>query len=293
MIKEIYAKTLLSSSKIPDPYFGIKYTLNIYRGCQHKCIYCDSRSKCYQVNNFEDDIEVKVNAIELLTKELKNKRVKGTVGTGSMNDPYMPIEKERKLTRKVLETIKYYKFPVHIITKGTLVTRDIDILKEINKVYAAVSFTITTYKDDLSRKIEPFAPKTSERLKTLTLLSTENIYTGVTLMPLLPYINTELKNVENILNASKENGAKYIIPFFGLTLREGSREYFYKKLDEDFSDLKEKYIHTFGEKYECLPDNYQQLYDFVKNWSIKNNMPLKMNFYKNTQENISQINLFE
>src|SRR5512140_1498109 len=157
MIKDITAKTLLSSAKQPDPWFGIKYTMNLYRGCMHQCIYCDSRSECYQIENFTD-VLVKVNAIDLLRKELPRKRVKGTIGTGSMSDPYLPLEATLNLTGRALEVIAQQQFPLHALTKSDLVLRDLETLREISRVYAAVSFTITTADDDLGRKLEPGAP---------------------------------------------------------------------------------------------------------------------------------------
>src|SRR5512136_875013 len=187
MIKEIQAQVLLSSAKRPDPWFGIKYTMNLYRGCQHQCIYCDSRSECYQIENFAD-ILIKANAIDLLRKELARKRVRGTVGTGSMNDPYMPLEATVNLTRRALEVIAEFRFPVHIITKSALVLRDLDLLKEIGRLYAAVTFTITTYDDGLSKMLEPGAPVSSRRLAAMQTLSAAGILTGVALMPVLPFI---------------------------------------------------------------------------------------------------------
>ena len=162
MIKEIYAKTILNHVKQPDTYFGLKYNMNLYRGCQHQCIYCDSRSDCYQIENFSD-IHVKVNAVDLLADILPRKRVRGTIGFGSMNDPYMPVERAYQLCCRSLEVISKYQFPVHIITKSDLVLRDIVLLKEINQVYAAVSFTITAAEDELSKQIEPGAPPSSAR----------------------------------------------------------------------------------------------------------------------------------
>ena len=152
MIKEIQAKTILSHSKAPDPWFGIQYTMNLYRGCQHQCIYCDSRSDCYQIENFNDTL-VKVNALELLRKELPGKRVKGTVGTGSMNDPYAPVEKQYQLTRGALQLFVEHGFPVHVLTKSKLVMRDVDLLRQIEQdTQALVSFTITTCDDDSGKK---------------------------------------------------------------------------------------------------------------------------------------------
>jgi len=157
MIKEIQAKSILSHAKATDPWFGIQYTMNLYRGCQHQCIYCDSRSECYQIENFNDTL-VKVNALELLEKELPSKRVKGTVGTGSMNDPYAPVEKQYQLTRGALQLLIKYGFPVHVLTKSKLVVRDVDMLQEIEeKTQALVSFSITTCDDQLGKKVEPGA----------------------------------------------------------------------------------------------------------------------------------------
>ena len=250
MIKEITAKTLLSSSKHPDPWFGIKYTMNLYRGCQHQCIYCDSRSECYQIEDFAE-ILVKVNAIELLKKELPAKRVKGTVGLGSMNDCYMPVEERYRLTRQALELIARYRFPVHIITKSDLVLRDMDLLVEIGKVYAAVSFTITAADDALAEILEPGAPLPSRRYQALKALSEKGIYAGITLMPVLPFIEDNEENILAIVDRAREAGAKYIIASFGMTMRDRQRAYYYGKLDRLFPGLREKYEKRFGDRYSC------------------------------------------
>ncbi|MCA9936647.1 MAG: radical SAM protein, partial [Anaerolineales bacterium] len=187
MIKSIEAKVMLAHVKQPDTWFGLKYNMNLYRGCQHQCIYCDSRSECYQVENFSD-ILYKENAIELLANELARKRVKGTIGTGSMNDPYMPIEAKIQLTRRALELIARFRFPVHIITKSDLVLRDLDLLRRINEVYTAVSFTITTADDQLAKRLEPAASPPSARLRAIKILAENGILTGITMMPILPFI---------------------------------------------------------------------------------------------------------
>jgi DNA repair photolyase len=167
MRKEIEARQILSPVKQPDSWFGLKYSMNLYRGCQHRCIYCDSRSQCYGIDRFDEDVLVKTNAIDLLKDELSRKRKKGTIGTGSMNDPYMPVEKHEKLTQRALQTIAQFRFPVHVLTKSDLVLRDIDLLQQISQVYTAVSFTITTADDDLGKQVEPGAPKPSARLKAI------------------------------------------------------------------------------------------------------------------------------
>lgn len=248
MITEIHAKTLLGNVKQPDPWFGLRYNLNLYRGCQHQCIYCDSRSECYQITNFAD-IQIKANALELLEAELRRKRVKGTIGTGSMNDPYMPIEATRRLTGRALEVIAARGFPVHIITKGTLVLRDLPILQDISRTYAAVSMTITTADDELGKKVEPGAPKVSERFAAIEKLSAAGILTGITMMPILPFIEDNPQNIGMIVQKAADSGAKYILAAFGVTLRDRQREYFYLQLESKFPGLKEKYQRAFGNRY--------------------------------------------
>ena len=182
-ITEITAKTILNHVKQPDTWFGLKYNMNLYRGCQHQCIYCDSRSECYRIEDFSR-IEVKINALELLEDTLPRKRMIGTIGFGSMNDPYMPIEKKYRLTGGALEIINHHGFPVHILTKSDLVLRDLETLKNISQVYAAVSFTITTADDQLARIIEPGAPPPSARFNAIKELAEEGILTGLTMMPI-------------------------------------------------------------------------------------------------------------
>jgi DNA repair photolyase len=258
VIREISAKTLLASVKQPDPWFGLKYNLNLYRGCQHQCIYCDSRSECYQIENFAD-ILVKVNALELLEKELSKKRVKGTIGTGSMNDPYMPIEATRNLTGRALEIIAAHGFPVHIITKGTLVLRDLPTLQTISQTYAAVSFTITTASDELGKHLEPGAPKVSERFAALEKLSAAGVLTGITLMPILPFLTDDEANLRELVARAADSGAKYILAAFGVTLRDRQREYFYAKLEQHFPGLKEKYQRAYGNRYYAPAPNAKRL----------------------------------
>ncbi len=276
----INAKTMLSSIKEgTDTWFGLRYNMNLYRGCQHGCIYCDSRSACYRMDAL-DHIYVKGNAIELLERELAGKRNKGTIGFGSMNDPYMPIEAQYELTRSALKRMVDFRFPVHIITKSDLVVRDLDLLQKINEVYAAVSFTITTYDDALSSILEPFAPVSSKRFEAMKKLSDAGIYTGLTLMPILPYINDSPENIKNILVAAKENGAKYVIGSLGLTLREGSRDYYYKKLDELFPGLKAQYEREFKLNYSVIPKHHKMLYKVFFETCAELNLPTKMTFYQ-------------
>ena len=276
----IETKSILSKLRMNDPYFGITYNMNLYRGCQHACIYCDTRSECYGINDISN-ISVKSNALELLTKELRAKRkARATIGTGSMNDPYMPLEKEQEMTRRALQIIALEKFPVHIITKSNLVARDSDLLQEIAKIYAAVSFTITTYDDKIAQTIEPCAPKSSDRFKAMERLSSIGIYTGVTLMPILPFINDTRENIENILKEAKNTGASYVIFMPGMTLRKGSREYFYNALEHHFVGIKERYQSAFGNQYICNSPNYKMLMNILYELSAKLGIETKMKFYQ-------------
>jgi len=285
MIKEIQTKTILNHVKQPEPYFGLKYNMNLYRGCQHQCIYCDSRSECYQIEDFTE-IHVKVNAIDLLADALPRKRVRGTIGFGSMNDTYMPVERKYKMTRRALELVVTHCFPVHIITKSDLVVRDIDLFKKISKVYAAVSFTITTGDDDLARKIEPGAPPSSARFTAMKTLAEAGILTGMTMMPILPFIEDTVDNVTGLVEMAYEAGASYILPWFGMSLRAGSRDYYYEKLDQRFPGIKEKYVRQFGGRYECNSPHWRKLDDVFQKLVFKHGIATKMPVF--TPEKISK-----
>jgi len=289
MSQFIRAKTILGTVKQPDTWFGNSYNLNLYRGCSHGCIYCDSRSSCYQIQDF-DSIQIKENALELLHKELRSKKKRGTISFGSMNDCYMPLEAKQYLTRKALEIVAHHKFPLHIITKGTLVTRDIDLIKEIGKVYSAVSITITTADDALAKKLEPNAPSSSERFVALKQLRKAGIYAGITLMPILPFINDTEDNIIRLVELAAESNASYIIASMRMTIREGQREYFYDKLDKEFPGMKEKYMVTFGANYGCGSPNGKELQIVFRDYCKKFNIPTKMQFYQ--PEKDSQMRLF-
>ena len=295
MIKEIQAKTLLARVKGPDDWFGLYYNFNLYRGCQHQCIYCDSRSECYQIENFNQDVLVKANAIELLRKELAGKRVVGTIGTGSMNDPYMPLEKEIRLTCRALEVIAEFHFPVHVITKSDLVLRDLDLLKEIGRVYVAVTFTVTAADDALSKKLELGAPVSSRRLAAMRELSENGILTGVTLMPILPFIEDNEENVARIVTLAHENGASYILPAFGMTLRDRQRTYYYAKLDQYFPGRRARYEQAFGEHYSAHAQNGARLeqvfIELCRQYGIMTKIPVFVP-QKRLREDVSQMKLF-
>lgn len=255
----ISAKTILSSYTDKTDWFGINYNMNIYKGCPHGCIYCDSRSECYHIDRF-DEVRAKEHAMETLEKELKSKRKTGVIGTGSMNDPYSAFEKTYELTRGALKLINRYQFGVAIATKSNLIERDIDLLCEIAKHSPViVTMTITTFDDELCRKIEPNVSVTSDRLKTIKRLADAGIYVGVLMMPILPYINDTENNILSIVRASKEHGAKFIYPSFGVTLRQNQRDYYYQQLDRLFPGMSQKYRQTFGDQYSCHSPDAKQL----------------------------------
>ena len=226
--------------------------MNLYRGCTHGCIYCDSRSTCYRMDHAFEDIEVKENALELLEDALRRKRKPCMIGTGSMSDPYAPLELKTEYTRKALLIIEKYGCGVALQTKSDLVLRDLDILKRINeKTKAVIQMTLTTADETLCRIIEPNVCTTKERFEALKTLRENGIPTVVWLCPILPYLNDTRENVEAILRMCTEAQVRGVICFgMGLTLRDGSREYFYRQLDRHFPGLKERYIREYGDRYE-------------------------------------------
>ena len=256
-----------------------KNGMNIYRGCLHGCIYCDSRSLCYQMKHKFEDIEVKANAVELLENALRRKRNKCMIGTGAMSDPYMPIEEKLGNMRKCLEVIERYGFGVTMITKSTKVLRDLDLLKKINeKSKCVVQMTLTTYDEDLCRIVEPNIETTYERFRALKILRDNGIPTVVWLCPILPFINDTEENIRGILDYCVRAKVKGIINFdMGVTLRDGNREYFYKKLDEHFPGLKEKYIRMYGNSYQLSSPNSRQLNMIYKSECIKNGIMCDVN----------------
>ncbi len=260
----IEAKQILSAWSNGEGWFGSNYNMNIYKGCCHGCIYCDSRSDCYKVDNF-DEVRAKQNVLLLLEKELKSKRKKGIVGTGAMTDPYNPFEEKHKLTRGALELIRKYGFGANLLTKSDLVVRDIDILQRIKEHSPAmVKLTITTFEDELCKKIEPHVAVTSKRLAAIKQISQAGIFTGVLIHPILPFINDTEENIRLIVRAAAENGAKFVNPFFGVTLRQNQRVYYYQQLDRLFPGLKQRYINQYGDSYVCNSINQESLWKVLK-----------------------------
>ena len=275
------------------------YGMNIYRGCSHGCIYCDSRSKCYQFTHPFEDIEVKRNAPELLEKALRSKRKRCMIGTGAMSDPYMHCEEELRLTRKCLEIICKYGFGVAIQTKSDRILRDIDLLDEINRsAKCVVQITLTTYDDDLCSILEPNVCNTKRRIEVLEEMQERGIPTVVWLTPILPFINDTAENITSIMNECVRTGVKGIIDFgMGLTLREGDREYYYAALDKHFPGLKQRYIRTYGNAYE-LPSPYaKELTAVYKRICRENSMMSTpeecFSFMRELPEKNPQISIFD
>ena len=251
-----------------------KNGMNLYRGCTHGCIYCDSRSDVYNMNHKFEDIEVKANSLELLKKALKSRRKKAMIGTGAMCDPYIPLEKDLKYLRQSLELIYKYGFGFTCITKSDLILRDLDLLKKINeKTKVVVQMTLTTADEDLCRILEPNVCTTKRRVEVLNILKEEGIPTVVWLCPILPYINDTEENITSILDMCIDADVKGILCFgMGLTLRDGNRRYFYKKLDEHFPGLKDKYIKKYGNSYSIPSPNNDRLMEIFYKKTNSNNI---------------------
>jgi DNA repair photolyase len=251
-----------------------KNGINLFRGCTHGCIYCDSRSECYQMNHRFEDVEVKENAICLLEDRLKRKRKKCMIGLGSMTDPYISEELKLNYTRQALEVINKYGFGVSLITKSSRVLRDLDLFQEINaKSKCVIQMTLTTYDESLCRKIEPNVSTTKERFETLKILRDSGIPTVVWMTPILPFINDTEENIIGILNYCKEAKVFGVICFrMGLTLREGNREYFYSELDKKFLQLKEVYVRKYGSSYIVGSRDNKRLMNIFHDFCEANNI---------------------
>ena len=286
------AKGILTTS-------GGRCGMNIYRGCSHGCIYCDSRSKCYQFTHPFEDIEVKQNAPELLEAALKSKRKKCMIGTGAMSDPYMHCEMELGLTRKCLEIIRKYEFGLAIQTKSDRILRDIDLLDEINQsAKCVVEMTLTTFDDELCSILEPNVCNTKRRIEVLEEMRKRGIPTIVWITPILPFINDTEENVSQILDECARVGVKGIIDFgMGLTLREGDREYYYAALDKYFPGLKQKYIERYGNAYELPSPNAKNLIRLLREKCKENNMLCKpddcFGYMSELPEKYEQMSLFD
>ncbi len=251
IINNITAKTILSA----------KNNMNLYRGCTHGCIYCDSRSEVYGKTYTFEDIEIKTNAIALLEKELLKKKQTSMLFTGSMTDPYLPLEKEQQLTKACLELVEKHGFGIAVLTKSDLVLRDIDLLQRIHKKSkCVVQMTLTTFDENLCKVVEPHVCTTKRRFEVLQILNEAGIPTVVWLTPILPFINDNEENIQGLLHYCKQANVKGIVSFgIGMTLRYGNREYFYQNLDTSFPGLKRKYMQKYGSSYGLKSPHHAKL----------------------------------
>lgn len=275
-MKEIYPKTILNPMKVYNKDLYRRYNMNIFRGCQHGCIYCNSRSNCYGIEEF-DNVQVKMNALDLFKKEISGKRRKGIICCELMSDPYIPLEMELRLFRSILEEIVKNEYGIFIITKSSNIVRDIDLFKKMKFVY--ILMTLTTVFDELAEKIEPFASKPSERLKAVKKLTENGINVGITMMPILPFIEDSDENIRNIVNASNICGAKDIFPVFGVKLRDRQRQYYLSKLEKLFPGLKNVYTETYGDQHICYSKNNLSLWNILKYETKKRNMRIMQQPY--------------
>lgn len=292
----IPAKTIVTRTKSSE-WFGTEYNMNIYKGCCHGCIYCDSRSDCYNVENF-DQVRAKENALQVIRDDLRRKVKKGVVGTGAMSDPYNPYEKELELTRNALELINAFGFGAAIATKSSLITRDIDILSEIKEHSPVLcKITITTADDSLAKKIEPGVCPSSERFSTINALSDAGIFSGILLMPVLPFIEDTEENIREIVLKAHESGARFIYAAFGMTLRNNQRLWYYDKLKEVFPDKEyvTLYQKRYGSMYECRSPKCSRLWKFFasecEKYGILYDMKAIIRAYKRNYE-CTQLSFF-
>jgi len=256
------AKKLLTPVRVGvGDFFYADWNMNLYRGCSHGCIYCDSRSLCYHLDRF-DTIRPKANALHLLEKELAAKRRPGVITMGAMSDPYNPLEEKLRLTHGALELMLRHGFGAAFTTKSALCARDAELLARINQ-HAPVSarITITCADDDLCQRIEPNVSPSSERFAALRTLADHGVHAGVWLNPVLPFITDTEENILGVVRKAAQAGAKFVVCFFGMTLRSGNREYYFNALEEGFPGVRAKYLTTFGNAYECISPNAHRLYE--------------------------------
>ena len=261
-METIRARHLLTAIRgSMEDFFYADWNMNIYRGCSHGCIYCDSRSACYHIDRF-DTIRPKENALALLADELRGKRNSGVITMGSMSDPYNPLERELRLTQGALELIRRHRFGAAFTTKSALCARDADLLAEISRsAPVCARLTVTCADDALCRKIEPRVSVTSERFAAMRTLAEHGVYTGTWLNPLLPCITDSEDNIRRIVQMTADAGGRFVVCFFGMTLRTGNREYYFSALEQDFPGVREKYLQRYGNAYELNVPEADRLYD--------------------------------
>lgn len=294
----IDAKTIVSEYRSENEWFGTHYNMNIYKGCNHGCIYCDSRSDCYQIDQF-DTVRAKDKALQIIEKDLRSKRKTGVVGSGAMSDPYNPYEKEQALTRGALALIHRYGFGVALFTKSDLIVRDADLLKEIAKHSPVLTaITITAHDDALSKRIEQNVCVSSDRFKAVKALSDQGLFAGIILMPVLPFIEDTPENIRAIVKSASDHHARFIFtyPSFGVTLRANQRDWYFDKLDLLFPGFKDKYIQTFGNEYVCASPRSKELWTLFTQECERFGILYRMNDIIKTYQKgygVQQLSLFD
>ncbi|WP_124066814.1 radical SAM protein [Clostridium sp. E02] len=293
----IPAKTIVTKTK-DTKWFGIDYNMNIYKGCSHGCIYCDSRSDCYRIDRF-DTIRVKEEALQIIRDELRRKVKTGVIGTGSMSDPYNPLERDLKMTRHALELIEAYGFGVAIATKSDLLKRDIDVLMGImERSPVLCKITVTTADDKLASHIEPHVSLPSARLETIGRLRENGIFAGILLMPVLPFLEDNEDNIRSVIKEAHHAGANFIYPAFGMTLRNNQREWYFDRLKEQFpeQDLVTEYIKVYGNRYQCTSLRAKKLWQVFaqecERYQILYRMDDIIHSYKKRYK-VTQLSLFD
>ena len=292
---EVEAKGIVSSIAHGGMWFGADYNMNLYRGCCHGCIYCDSRSSCYHVENF-DTVRKKKDAIAIVNKELRGKKKKGVVGIGAMSDSYNPFEEKEQLTREALKLLAHYHFGVSLETKSDLIVRDIDLFQKISESASViVKLTITCAEDTLSQKIEPNVCVSSKRFEAIRKISEAGIFCGVLMTPLLPMINDDEQNIKEIVRLSAQAGAKFVFSMFGVTLRDNQREYFYEKVDALFPGMAFRYRQAFKNSYVCGITQFKRkqyvFQEACKQYGLLYEMKDIIKAYKK-QDEVKQLQLF-
>jgi len=286
----------MTKSDQGEKWFGIDYHMNLYKGCSFGCIYCDSRSDCYHINNF-DVVKTKVDALEILESELSSKGYRGVVSFGTLSDPYNPEEEKLEITRNALKLIAKYGFGVSIDTKSDLILRDIDLLQEIQKNNSVIiKISITTFDDDLASKIEPNVPSSTRRFEVLKKLRRAGLYAGILMTPVLPFLTDTEDNIREMVLRSKKADAKFIYTKMGMNLRTNQRTYYYQKLDELYPGLSLDYAAVYGNKYVCSSLQYRHLMELFLNLCHQNGILTEMEdiiaSYKKVIPMNEQISLF-
>ena len=276
-IEYIPAKSIVQRVRDPS-WFGARYSMNIYRGCPHGCIYCDSRSDCYRGGRF-DQVRAKADALRIIRDDLARKAKPGVVSTGAMSDPYNPFEQELLLTRNGLVLLEAYGFGAAIATKSDLITRDIDVLTSISRTMPVIcKLTVTTCDDELAARVEPYAPSPGRRLAALEQLSRAGLFTGVLMMPVLPFLEDNGENIRAIVERAADAGARFIYPAMGMTCRAGQREFFYQQLEARFpgQGLAERYRRRYGTRYVCASPRARELWDVFREQCVRRGLLYSM-----------------